>query len=65
MGNNNCPGPGQPFAVRTALVMFMALVVAGVAGGLFYTEVQSAGLAVLTGGATFASAWRFFDWLIR
>ncbi len=65
MANNNSPGPGQPFTVRTALVMFMALVVAIVAGALFYTAVHAIGLAVLTGGAAFASAWRFFDWLIR
>ncbi|MGW4130897.1 hypothetical protein [Amycolatopsis japonica] len=54
----------KAFSVRTALVLLLALVVAVAAGLLFHTAVAEVGLSVLTGGAAFASAWRFFDGII-
>jgi hypothetical protein len=58
------PEPAKPFTVRTAFVLFLALMAGVVAGFLFYSATHSVGLAVITGGAAFAGGWRLFDRLI-
>ena len=42
----------------------MAVVTAIITGGLFWLTTASIPLAVLTGGAAFGAAWRFFDQLV-
>jgi hypothetical protein len=56
--------PSKPFTVRDALVLLLALITAVAAGWLFYAATRSVPLAILTGGAAFAAAWKFFDSLI-
>jgi hypothetical protein len=54
-----------PLTLRDALVILLSLLV-GVAGGyLFYLGTHSVPLAILTGGAAFAAAWRFFNAFIE
>lgn len=49
----------KPFTVRVAFVVFLALVVGVSAGFLFFTDVHSVGLAILTAVARSPGGWSF------
>jgi hypothetical protein len=57
--------PSKPFSVRDALVLLISIITGVAAGFLFHAGTHSVPLAILTGGAAFAAAWKFFDSLIR
>jgi hypothetical protein len=54
----------KPLTLRNALISLLALAAAVVGGFLFYLAFHSIPLAIFTGGATFAGAWRFYNGFI-
>lgn len=50
--------------LRAALVLFCALIVGSLTGGLTYLGTKESGKAVLAGGAAFAGAVIWFDKII-
>jgi len=56
--------PTKPVSLRLALITLLAAITAVAGGSLLYAGLHSIALAILSGGAAFAGAWRFYDEII-